>query len=221
MFRKYEKTYRILVPQIATKGKHYLSKEEVKKLLGGNVTIMEKLDGANVGIIRHKDTFKLQKRGSLVDDSEHYQFQFFKAWCYNNYDKIMQIPRNTILYGELMICKHTVFYNKLPDYFIPFAWYDKRSDRYFSYKEFKELCDKIGFVTAPLLYEGHIDRMSLFDLIPDMSNFGDETAEGLVVWNHKNGMRGKVVRAEFQKFMDQGGHWQHRKVTINKLKDNK
>ena len=56
MFRKYEKTYRILVPQIDVKGKHYLSKKEVKKLLGGNVTIMEKLDGANVGIIRHKDT---------------------------------------------------------------------------------------------------------------------------------------------------------------------
>jgi len=35
MYRKYEKTYRILVPQISTKGKHYLSDSDTKKLLGG------------------------------------------------------------------------------------------------------------------------------------------------------------------------------------------
>jgi len=221
MFRKYEKTYRILVPQIATKGKHYLSKDEVKRLLGGNVTIMEKLDGANVGIIRHKDTFKLQKRGSLVGESEHKQFGLFKAWTYNNYDKIMKIPRNTILYGELMFVKHTIFYDKLPDYFIPFAWYDRKSDRYHSYEELKELCDQIGFVTAPLLYQGAIDRMALFDLIPEVSDFGSNKAEGLVVWNYKNGMRGKVVRAEFQKKMDDDGHWMRKKITLNKLKENK
>jgi len=110
MFRKWEKTYRILVPQVNIKGKHYLSKNEAKKLLGGNVVITEKLDGANVGIIRHKDTFKLQKRGSLVSDSEHYQFNFFKAWSYQNFDSIMQIPKNTILYGELMIKAHYSLY---------------------------------------------------------------------------------------------------------------
>ena len=121
MFRKYEKTYRILVPQMNTKGKHYLPDKEVKKLLNREVIITEKLDGANTGIIRHKDTFRLQKRGSLVDQSEHAQFNFFKAWSYENYDKLMKIPEGTVLYGELMFCKHTVFYNKLPSFFIAFV----------------------------------------------------------------------------------------------------
>jgi len=221
MFRKYEKTYRILVPQIVIKGKHYLSKDEAKKLLGGNVLITEKLDGANVGIIRHKDTFKLQKRGSLVDDSEHYQFNFFKAWIYRNYDKIMQIPRNTILYGELMVCKHTIFYDQLPDFFIPFAWFDKKTSTYYSRKELEELCEQIGLTPVPVLYKGFADRNSLFDLIPEKSNFGSGMSEGLVVWNYKNGMRGKVVRPEFQKFMNNDGHWARRKITVNKLKDKK
>lgn len=219
MFVKYPKTYRILVPQINIKGKHYLSKDEVKKLLVGNVIILEKLDGANTGIVRHKDTFKLQKRGSLVDDSEHYQFQFFKAWAYSNYDKIIKIPEKTILYGELMICKHTIFYNNLPDFFIPFAWYNVKTEQYYTYDETKELCDSIGFSMAPLLYKGHIDKESLFDIIPNVSNFGDEKAEGIVVWNYKNNIRGKVVREEFQKSMNRSGHWRNKKIILNKLGD--
>ena len=69
MFLKYPKIYRILVPQVNVKGKHFLSDKDTKRLLDGNVTLLEKLDGANVGIIKTKDGFKLQKRGSLVDTS--------------------------------------------------------------------------------------------------------------------------------------------------------
>lgn len=225
MFRKWEKTYRILVPQIDIKGKHYLSKDEAKKLLGGNVIITEKLDGANTGIIRHKDTFKLQKRGSLVGDSEHYQFKFFKAWAYQNYDKIMQLPKTSIIYGELMIVKHTIHYTELPDFFIPFALYDKSTSSFYPYDEFIDICKKIGLTPAPLVYQGFTDRMALYDLIPQPSNFGsqfeDGKAEGIVVWNPKNGMRGKVVRPEFQKFMNDDGHWMHKQLTLNKLKDDK
>jgi len=151
MFRKFEKTYRILVPEIIIKGKHHLSKKECKKLLGGKVVILEKLDGANTGIIRHKDTYKLQKRGSLVDASEHYQFNFFKAWGASNYDKIIKIPKDTILYGELMICKHTIYYNKLPDYFIPFAWFDRKKEKYFTYEKLQKLCNEIGLIPANII----------------------------------------------------------------------
>ncbi len=77
MFRKYEKTFRILVPTIEVPGKLVLSKNDAGALLSGNVIIEEKMDGANVGIIRHKNGFALQKRGSLVGPSEHEQFEFF------------------------------------------------------------------------------------------------------------------------------------------------
>jgi len=217
MFRKYEKTFRILVPQIDIKGKHYLSKKECQQLLNGKVTITEKMDGANVGIVRYRDTFHLQKRGSLVGDSEHAQFNFFKAWSYQNYDKIMQIPKGTVLYGELMYAKHTIFYDRLPDYFLAFAWLNKGSNRYYKWDEMKTLCDNIGFHTVPLLHQGYVDRMELFDMIPDVSNYGSTMAEGIVVWNHKKGMRGKVVRSEFQKFMDNEGHWMNRPVTPNEI----
>ncbi len=50
MFRKYEKTPRILTPNFNVPGKLYLSKDEVKSLLAGEVVVEEKMDGANVGI---------------------------------------------------------------------------------------------------------------------------------------------------------------------------
>lgn len=217
MFRKYEKTYRIPVPQLDIKGKHFLSKKECKLLLGGKVCITEKVDGANVGIVRHKEGFHLQKRGSLVGPSEHEQFNFFKAWSNNNYEKLLQLPKNIVLYGELMYAKHTVFYNKLPDYFLAFACADKKSGEYWKWKDLVQLCNNVGLYTVPVLYEGHIGRDELYELIPKQSTYGEETAEGLVVWNYKQNIRGKVVRKEFMKNIGDDGHWMHKKLTINKL----
>jgi hypothetical protein len=220
MFRKYEKTYRILVPQIDLKGKHYLSDADTKKLLRGNVVISEKMDGANVGIIRHKDHFRLQKRGSLVDVGEHYQFNFFKAWTQKNYDKLMQIPENTILYGELMICRHTIYYDMLPDYFLAFAWCDRETGEYYHRLDMEEMCDKIGIYTTPMIEQtSNIYKDELFDLIPNPSTHGHKQAEGLVVWNYKANMRGKVVLKKFQDAMDHDGHWTRRKIQINKVSD--
>ena len=81
MFRKYEKTCRILVPQYpGVKGKHYLHTKEVKSLLTGSVVITEKMDGANIGIIGTKDGFNIQKRGDLIYVNEQAQFGRLKAW---------------------------------------------------------------------------------------------------------------------------------------------
>jgi hypothetical protein len=217
MFRKYEKTFRILVPQVSTKGKHYLEKDDVRRLLGSEVVITEKLDGANVGIIKHKGDFRLQKRGSLVGPSEHFQFNFFKAWSQQNRDKLLQIPDGTVLYGELMICHHTVHYDKLPDYFIAFAWAKQKSSYYYPWDELVCLCDDIGIQHAPEVARGVFRKDDLFDLIPNPSTFGSEPAEGIVVWNHKAGLKGKIVRAEFQKSMDDTTHWTRKPIKRNTL----
>lgn len=204
--------------QISIKGKHYLSDKDTKALLGSEVILCEKLDGANIGLVRHKDHFRLQKRGSLVDLGEHAQFNYFKAWSQINYDKIMKIPDQTILYCELMYAKHTVFYNKLPDYVMAFAWYNKKLDFYYHRDELVGLCENIGIPYVPEITRGYFSRDELFNFIPQVSNFGDEPAEGIIVWNHKRDLRGKVVREEFQKHMDQSGHWMHKEFTENLLR---
>ena len=103
MFVKYEKTFRVLIPQIDAKG-NYLNTNEVKQLLSGWIVVEEKIDGANVGVIRHKYGFTLQKRGSLVGQSEHLQYNYFHAWANSvGYDRIMALPENILLYGVAYI----------------------------------------------------------------------------------------------------------------------
>ncbi len=217
-FHKYPKTYRILVPQINVKGKHYLSDEETKLLLAGEVSITEKLDGANTGIIRVRDGFRLQKRGGLVGQSEHEQFGFFTAWSQANYDKLIQLPKNTVLFGELMYAQHTIHYNKLPDYFLAFALYNYKDQEYYKRDEMVKVCESVGLCYSPEVARGHFKRTELFNLIPKVSAYGDEKAEGIVVEKIKDGSRGKVVREEFVKHMEEDEHWSHYNVRKNLLR---
>jgi ATP-dependent RNA circularization protein (DNA/RNA ligase family) len=218
MFRKFEKTLRIRVPQINVGSKKFLSRAETKKLLNGKLTITEKVDGANTAIIRTKNWFKLQKRGSLVGTSEHEQYNFFKAWADKNYEKILKIDTNYIVYGELLRIVHTIYYDKLPDWFLVFAIWNKKNSRYLSWDLVSSLCDDWGLSTVPRLAEDvYLDRDELFDFIPEISKVGSLPSEGIIVWNFKKQMRGKVVREEFIKKLEIGAHWTKKQSKYNSL----
>lgn len=214
MFRKYEKTFRIDSP-----GKRSLTSSELKQLFSGKVIIEEKLDGANTGIIRHKRGFHLQKRGSLVGTSEHHQFQFFHAWANNlSYNKIMNIPVGYIVYGELLRCIHTIYYDNLPDWFIVFDVWD--GHKYFNRQEKEQFCNEFGFALVPLIAEGYFSINEIKQLVPVKSQFGP-IAEGIVVKkyhkNHKNFMKGKWIHPQFYEKMDEK-HWSTLPVKFNKLR---
>ena len=218
MHRKYEKTYRILVPQINIIGKHFLTDEQTDALLDGEVILCEKLDGANTAIIRTEEGFQLQKRGGLIGEGEHPQFQFFKSWAQANYLKIMDLPVDVILYGELCYCVHTVKYDALPDYFLAFAYLDTKTNTYMHRDTLVETCELLGFSCVPEIARGVFKREELFDRIPKVSNYGHNEAEGLVVWNYTKGLRGKVVREKFVKDMEEDTHWIKHQIEVNGLK---
>lgn len=219
MFLKYEKTYRIPVPQISVPGKLVLSKDEVRLLLAGKVSLEEKMDGANVGIIRHKNGFGLQKRGSLVGQSEHAQYQYFHNWAsYQNYDKIMSIPVGYLIYGELCYAVHTIYYDRLPDYFLVFDVLNLETGHWMSRPERDNFCHDFGFTPVPLVAEGYFNLKELWDLVPKESAFG-EVAEGIVVkrYRKKEYLRGKIVKPEFIKTIDDSKHWTKYNIRVNKL----
>lgn len=217
MFRKYEKTYRIVVPEIDVRGKFFLSDKETKELLAGEVVVEEKMDGANVGIIRHKRGFHLQKRGSLMATGEHEQFGFFYNWAYRqNYEKIMEIPMHHIIYGELLYAVHSLYYDQLPDYFLAFdVW---TGQRWMGYDERNELCQKLGFHQVPFIARDSFGVSDLHMLISDKSAYG-EKSEGIVVKRYRKNdyLRGKIVKAEFIKHLEEDDHWMNKIVKRNKL----
>jgi len=216
MFRKYEKIYRIPVPEFNVKGKYYLAKKDVRLLLNSKVDIEEKLDGANTGVVRHKKGFTLQKRGSLVSTSEHEQFNYFHSWANKNYDNLMAVPKNYIIYTELLYSVHCIYYNNLPDYVIVIdVW---NGHRYLNRNEKENFCIKHNFKVVPLIVSGVFNVTDLYNNIPKKSKYG-ERIEGIVIKKYKKkklSLRGKIVLPEFIKSIG-NIHWTKQEQKVNKI----
>lgn len=218
MFRKYEKTYRALTPQIRVKGKLNLDKKEVKALLGGKVVIEEKMDGVNTAIIRSKKGWTLQKRRGLADEGSHPQFSFFWQWARHNEHKILKIKPNDIIYGELMFALHHVYYDELPSYFLAFDVWSGKKKKYLKFEEKHDYLREVGLNTVPTIDVGYFNVEDLDKLMYRKSCFASKSqAEGIVVKNYKRQIRAKVVRPEFMKKIGDEGHWMHKSIRKNKL----
>lgn len=217
MFIKYEKIYRIPIIEIPIGGKFCLSRKEIRLLLAGKVTIEEKIDGANVGIIRHKSGFTLQKRGSLVAQSEHEQFQYLYNWANRTkYDNIMAIPSGYLIYGEWCYAVHSIYYDRLPDYFLVFdILKDKR--KWLDREERDNFCAKYELASVPLIAEGYFSITDLCDLIPKKSAYGD-MAEGIVLkrYRKREYIRGKIVKPQFIKILEESEHWAKYNIRKNR-----
>ena len=219
MLRKYEKTYRIVTPDFRVKGKLNLSSKDQKKLLNGKVEITEKVDGANVGIVRTKnDSWTLQKRRGLADSGVHEQFAFFWNWARNNEERILKIPEGHIVYGELCFAVHHIFYDQLPSYFLVYDIWDGRG--YLDHSERVSLVDDLGFNHVPILHYGSLDGILELEKLVGQSKLSSSVLmEGVVVKNYRKQARGKLVRPEFVKELNEGDHWMKFNVRRNRLQE--
>jgi ATP-dependent RNA circularization protein (DNA/RNA ligase family) len=218
LFKKYNKTYRIEVPNISIQGKRALSEEEAEQLLSGFLYIEEKLDGANVAIDRREGCFYLQKRGSLIEHREHPQYQFFISWAMKRYSDLLKIPKGFYVYGELMYAVHQIYYDSLPDYFLVFDVFD--GDEWLDRDTKDVFCREYGFEQVPLLASGKFKINELYKLVPEQSVFGSEKAEGIVIKKYgKDGyFRAKLVRPEFvDKLNEDDEHWTRKPLRTNKV----
>ena len=215
MFIKYDKTYHVF----SVTSKHNLDKTQLKRLLSGSVVIEEKMDGSNVGIIRHAKGFSLQKRNSLVGTSVHAQFDYFHNWANGAArERIMSVPSGTLIYGELLYATHHIYYDRLPEYFLVFDV--RHGKKWMKYDERKEFCERHGFHMVPLVDRGNFTKDDLRDIVPEHSAHGD-VCEGVVIKRYaKHGyFRGKIVKPGFIQALDEDdeGHWSQREVNRNKL----
>jgi ATP-dependent RNA circularization protein (DNA/RNA ligase family) len=214
MFIKYDKTFHVF----PVTSKHNLDKTQLKRLLSGSVIIEEKMDGSNVGIIRHAKGFSLQKRNSLVGTSVHAQFDYFHNWANGAArERIMSVPSGTLIYGELLYATHHIYYGRLPEYFLVFDV--RQGKKWMKYDARKAFCEEHGFYMVPLVDRGNFVKDDLRDIVPDQSAHGD-ICEGVVVKRYaKHGyFRGKIVKPGFIKAIDEDDeHWSRKEVKRNSL----
>ena len=134
--------------------------EEIK---GSYLVLEEKVDGANCGISFGGDgKMYLQSRGHFLNGGYgERQFDLFKVWasCFESSLHAL-LGDQYVMYGEWLFAKHTVFYDRLPHYFMEFDIFDKRQQRFFSTRKRREFLDNAPFIhSVRVLTQGYFNTV--------------------------------------------------------------
>jgi hypothetical protein len=134
-------------------------------LEGRHLVIEEKLDGGNAGIsFDGAGRLWLQSRGHfLTGGSREKHFDLFKRWAATHQNALRQaLGERFVLYGEWLYAKHTVFYDRLPHYFLEFDVLDTETGAFLGTKERRALLSGLPVASVPVLRSGPCHN--LFDV---------------------------------------------------------
>lgn len=138
-------------------GDHDLAAIPFELFKGRNLVLEEKVDGANAGLrFDENGTLFLQSRGHfLTGGNREKHFQMFKTWANCHAHRFHEVLTDRyIMYGEWMYAKHTVYYDKLPHYFLEFDIFDTQEQIFLSTEKRKEMLKDLPIVSVPVLAEG-------------------------------------------------------------------
>lgn len=220
-FFKFPSTRHILLHErVLLRGDKVLSPGEIAELLEHELTIEEKIDGANLGISFGQDgTIRLQNRGNWLLYPLNGQWKKLEEWIVWRQNALFDVLLDQyILFGEWCYATHSVYYSKLPDYFIGFDVYDKQASRFLSVKRRNELLERMGIAIIHQCAKGRYQLQNLADFF-GKSYYGDELCEGIYLrWDEKGWLkkRAKLVREGFKQSIVT--HWQKRELKVNHVK---
>ncbi|MCI8784236.1 MAG: RNA ligase family protein [Dorea sp.] len=133
------------------------------EIQGKYLVLEEKVDGANCGVSFGRDgKMYLQSRGHFLNGGYgERQFDLFKLWAGCFEDRLYRLLGDRyVMYGEWLYAKHTVFYDRLPHYFMEFDIFDKQEKRFFSTRKRREFLSKAPFVqSVRVLAEGNCETL--------------------------------------------------------------
>ena len=124
---------------------------------GQQVVVEEKVDGANLGISIAADwKLQAQNRSHFVTSSTHKQFSPLDTWLEAHSSALFEVmePERHVLFGEWLYAKHSIHYTRLPDYFLAFDLYDRRTGVFCSSVERDRLLKSAGISTVRTISAG-------------------------------------------------------------------
>ena len=127
-------------PHLATlagvdiRGDKVLSESECDEFLQHDLVVEEKVDGANLGIsFDSEGNIRAQNRGGYLHFPSSGQWKKLGEWLDLRIDVLFEnLSGRYILFGEWCYAQHSIIYDRLPDWFLGFDIYDKRSGRFLS-----------------------------------------------------------------------------------------
>jgi len=197
-----------------------LSTCEVHELLGHEVVVEEKIDGANLGFsVDETGALRAQNRGSYLSVEEgRGQWKPLKRWLAPRTEGLVEaLFPDLILFGEWCYAVHSIHYTRLPDWFLAFDVYDRARGVFWSAARRDAFAVELGLSVVPTLGSGTFDVAGLRALL-GTSRLTDDPAEGLYVRSDADGRlvaRAKLVVPEFVQAID--AHWSKTALRTNAL----
>lgn len=162
---KYPRT-RHLAGSTLQSGDEDLDVVTLDQLNCSDLVIEEKLDGANSAISfdEHGEIW-IQSRGHyLTGGPRERQFTLLKSWAAAHQHTLLDLLEDRyLLYGEFCQCKHTVFYDALPHYFLEFDIYDRQDGVFLATDERHQLLAGSPVVSVPVIYRGRLSSTEQLD----------------------------------------------------------
>jgi hypothetical protein len=127
------------------------------QLAGRFLVVEEKYDGSNAGLRFDADgRLWLQSRGHfLVGGEREKHFHLFKQWAHVHASSLHTVLGDRyLLFGEWLYAKHTIFYDRLPHYFLEFDVFDTADGSFLSTQRRRELLAGLPVVSVPVLHRG-------------------------------------------------------------------
>ncbi|RST86483.1 DNA ligase [Aquibium carbonis] len=203
------------------RGDKVLLPHEIQDFLDSVVIVEEKVDGANLGISRADDfEILLQNRGSYISMPYRGQFARLNSWLGERRESLEKVLEpKLILFGEWCAATHSLFYDRLPDWFLLFDVYCREKKEFLTTIDRNTLAQKGGLSTVPEIARGHFALHQLTDLLLNVrSQFRDGAIEGLVIRTEDETgciARAKLVRPDFSQAIQE--HWSSRPLSWNRV----
>ncbi|MBQ9116348.1 MAG: RNA ligase family protein [Clostridia bacterium] len=191
-------------------GDEDLSQIDFKRILGKNIVIEEKIDGANTAIsFSPRGELLLQNRGHyLGGGSKEQHYNLLKLWASTNCSVFREILGDRyIMYGEWMYAKHTVFYDALPDYFMEFDIYDRERSVFLDTPSRRRLTSQMEVVhSVPVIGEGiYKKKEQILSLLGHSNYITDNHIDNLKAQAVKQGLDPDTVCKETDTSTDMEG----------------
>lgn len=173
-------------------GDEDLSQIPFSCIRGKHIVVEEKCDGANSAISFDENrNLLLQSRGHyLTGGYRERHYNLMKQWATIHRDAFWQVLGSRyILYGEWMYAKHTVYYDKLPHYFLEFDILDRQTGIFLDTHTRHNMLKNLPVVSVPVLAEGKFDSLEqLLAYLGDSRYISAEKTENLRKTSEKLGL---------------------------------
>jgi ATP-dependent RNA circularization protein (DNA/RNA ligase family) len=208
------------MPGVDIRGDKVLSDSERDEFLQHDLAVEEKVDGANLGIsFDPEGNLQAQNRGAYLHLPGFGQWKKLGDWLTPRTDTLFEhLSDHFILFGEWCYAQHSVFYDRLPDWFLGFDVYDKQLGLFLSSKRRDALFREMSVAQVPVLARGHFTCPEIQKLL-STSKLSDQTAEGIYLRFDQDdwlAQRAKLVRPAFIQAVEQ--HWSRSAIRPNRLR---